>query len=204
MGGDQDERIGETERAALLVDIARDLQDSGALPRDRIVLREARIAYAVHAYFVLNDAYHRWRIEDGHNTQPAKIAALQCLCIIRFVPFRLLEPDNAETVAEAKCNEIFCMAIAAALLGIEIRELTTEKRDQYLRILDLLTAFECETIEPVIQATNYQIKRERNEYNLAILEADKPKIDAIITIFELLMENFRMLSASSGGTTSES
>jgi len=96
------------------------------------------------------------------------------------------------------------MAIAAALLGIEIRELTTEKRDQYLRILDLLTAFECETIEPVIQATNYQIKRERNEYNLAILEADKPKIDAIITIFELLMENFRMLSASSGGTTSES
>jgi hypothetical protein len=184
------------ERAAFLVEIARDLQSSGVLPKDRIALIESRIAAAVYAYFALNDAYKKWRIEDGHNTQPPKIAALQSLCIIRFSPFKVVHPEDARTVAEARANEIYCVAIMAAILGFDLLELSEERKNQYIRIIDLLNSMEIETIEPVIQDLNYEIKRDFGTYQLAILPSDRPKIEAIITICELLMENAALRGAS--------
>jgi hypothetical protein len=117
---------------------------------------------------------------------------------MRIEPFRLLEPDNALTIAESRPNEIFSVAVASAMLRINVGELTRERTDQWLRILDLLSSYTCETIELVIQNANYQIKREREEYRLDILEVDKPRIDSLITIFELLMENSKLRSELGG------
>ena len=185
---EQDEIRREAERVDLLVEIARDLQSNGTLPEPNIILNEARVRLATKAYFVLNDAYHRWRIEPGHNTQPPKIAAMQALCIIRVQPFRVLYPDNATTIAEARPNEIFALAIAMAILKIDMQDSGDEKTNQRLRILELLCAYECDSFEAVIEDANYRFHRERKDYNCNILDVDKPKIDSLITIFELMAE----------------
>jgi hypothetical protein len=189
VAGDEDDRAREKERAEFLIGIANDLQSSGALPSTSIILRLERVKLATHAYFILNDAYHRWRIEEGHFTQPPKIAALQSLCIMRVQPFRLAHPANATTIAEARSNEIFSLAAAGAILQVNVGTLTAARIDQWLRILDILSRVNCETIEQVIATVNMQIKRDRHDYSLSILEQDKPHIDVLITIFELLRDN---------------
>lgn len=194
MEGEQNDLLRQKERAEFLVEIARDLQASGVLPQNRLALREARVRLATHSYFALNDAYHRWRIEDGHNTQPPKIAALQCLCIMRIEPFGLVEPDNAQTISEARPNEIFALSVAAGILGFSVDDFSKEKLDQWLRILNLLSEVTCESIEPVIQDAAYEIKREIKEYNLVIFDVDKYKIDMLVTLFELLAENAKLKS----------
>jgi hypothetical protein len=202
----QDERVREAQREEFLIGIARDLQSSGILPEARLALREGRVRLATRSYFVLNEAYHRWRIEEGHYTQPPKIAALQSLCIMRIEPFRLIEPGNALTTAEARPNEIYAVAVASAILGIPINKQGQEKTDQWLRILDLWSSYTCESIESIIQDAEYQISRNRTDYRINILDVDMPRINSLVTIFELLLENSVLRSrrsrrASAKGTS---
>lgn len=192
MAGDLDDDAIETERYDFLMEIANDLQDADVLPRSAIVLRGARLKLATHSYFVLNDAYHRWRIEDGHYTQPPKIVALQCLCVLRMQPFLPLDFRDVHSVAEARANEIFCLAYACAVLGVDMNELSVDSKDRWLRILDILNRSNCETIELVVETANQRIIRKRNEYHLAIIDSDKAYIDALITIFELLSDNAKL------------
>jgi hypothetical protein len=84
---DNKERAHRVGRAEVLADIAADLQKDQVLPPDRIVLRAGRISVITKSYFVLRNAYCRWRIAPGHKVQLPKLAALQSLCIKRVEPF---------------------------------------------------------------------------------------------------------------------
>jgi hypothetical protein len=94
--------------------------------------------------------------------------------------------DDAQSVAEARCNEIFALAAATAALGIKIADLQAKNHDRWLRMLDILSRSECETIEPVIIDVNSSIDRDVEDYNIQILERDYQTIDSLITIFEFM------------------
>ena len=74
-----------------------------------------------------------------------------------FEPFRPVYLDNTKTVAEAKCNEIYALNCAATVLGFPIDPGTNVKDDFWYRLLDVLSAAGCQTLEAFRIDTNYKI-----------------------------------------------
>lgn len=175
-------------RADLLANIAKGLFVDGIFPADRIVLREARIPYLTRGYFLLNKAYKQWRISDGHNTEFPKIAALQAATIIRFQPFRPLHIGDARSTAEARCNEIFALTYALSILECSFLPNTPQKRDFWLRLLDILAEADIETLEPYVVDIDMECVRPLDEYTLAIHKDDKLVVNSLISIFELISD----------------
>lgn len=175
-----------TERAYLLRDVARELLDSGALPADRVVLREPRIRLLTQGYFLLNRAYKDWRIPAGHSNEKIRIAALQAVAIVRFQPFIPVDPANAQDLAEARCNEIFALAYALGMLGCKLALDGPGKVDLWLRVLDIMTEATVETLAPFIADINRQAERPLEDYALTLHARDKLVVNSLISIFELV------------------
>jgi hypothetical protein len=178
------ERI--SERVQLLRDIGKGLQADGVIPVDTVVFREARLLPMVRGYFLLNEAYKGWRIENGHNTEKPKIAALQAVVIARFQPFLPINPSDARTTSEARCNEIFALAYAGAILERPFVPNSPEKLDFWMRLLEIISGSSAETLEPFYHDVAMQIDRPLNSYTIAILKKDKLAINSLISIFELI------------------
>jgi hypothetical protein len=182
-----------SERANLLRDIAIDLLAQGILPEKTLIFKEARIPLLAKGYFLLTKAYKDWRLPHGHFTEKPKIAALQAICISQFQPFFPVNPTEAQTISEARCNEIFACAYALGIIERKFEIDTPERRDFWLRLLDILSGATIETLEPFIADVNYQIKRPLPEYTLTIHKSDRLIINSLISIFELLSAKGKLL-----------
>jgi hypothetical protein len=175
-----------TERANLLRDVAIELLESGALPADRIVLREPRIRLLTQGYFLLNKAYKDWRIPAGHSNEKVRIAALQAVVIARFQPFMPLDHEKAKDFAEARCNEIFALVYALGMLGCKLALDGPGKVDLWLRVLDIISEATIETLEPFFADINRRVQRPLGDYALTLHARDKLAINSLISIFELV------------------
>ncbi|MFT3673611.1 hypothetical protein [Aestuariivirga sp.] len=178
-----DEEIRAREN--LLREIADELISTGVISDKGVIFRSNLLKSVAESYFLLNDAYKRWRIVDGHRTHPAKAAALTCLVIARLQPFLPRDPNNARTLQQARANEIYALACAGVFLGTDLKG---HRIDVYLRLTDVLAAYSCETIEPYIVDRSVDNNRELSTYELKILEQDKLPINTLITIFEFASE----------------
>jgi len=170
-------------RAPVLVAIAERLVAEEAIPADRVVLLGKRVPIATAAYMILNDTYKRWRIQDGHWTEPPKIAALQAMAIMTILPFRPLYPDYVQTIAEARCNEVFAATVASAILGTDVVE--GKSVNFGARLLDMLSECRSETLEAYVTDLNEGIDSPLEHYVRSVHAADRFKINALVTIFEL-------------------
>ena len=176
-----------SERASLLRDVARELLDSGTLPSDRVVLREPRIRLLTQGYFLLNKAYKNWRLPPGHSNEKIKIAALQAVTIARFQPFLPLDPTNAKSLGEARCNEIFALVYGLGMLECKLMLDSPAKTDLWLRVLDIIaTAGTLETLDPFIADINERTLRPLEDYAFALNPNDELVINSLISIFELV------------------
>lgn len=173
-------------RATLLRDVARELLDSGTMPPHRIILREPRIRLLTEGYFLLNKAYKDWRIPEGHSNEKVRIAALQALTITQFQPFVPVDLTDARDLAEARCNEIFALVYALAMMDVTIELGNSDRTDLWLRILDILADATVETLEPFIADINRGTTRPLEDYTLAIHRRDALVINSLISIFELI------------------
>jgi hypothetical protein len=173
-------------RTALLLDIARELMDSGTLPTHRIILRQARIRLLTEGYFLLNKAYKDWRLPEGHSNEKIRIAALQAIVIVRFQPFVPIDPTDARDLTEARCNEIFALVYALVMIEARVALGAPEKTDFWLRILDILADASVETLEPFIADINRGMMRPLGDYTLVIHRHDRLAINSLISIFELI------------------
>jgi hypothetical protein len=174
------------ERTGILRDIAHALLDSGTLPRDRLMLRQDRIPLLTWGYFLLNKAYKDWRIPAGQSNEPARIAALQAMTIARFQPFLPLVPSDAQDLAEARCNEIFALTYALGILKHDLGAAGPDHLDFWLRVLDIIAAARVETLDPFLADANRKTIRPLAEYALVVHPHDKPMINGLISIFELI------------------
>jgi hypothetical protein len=175
-----------SERADVLKEIADDLISSGRLPDDEIIFREKRIHLIVNAYFILNHAYKKWRIDDGHFTQNEKIAALFSVAIMTFKPFRPLDPEKVTTRAQLKANEIYALELASVIINASLRPNPDVSSNSMRRIMDILSGIYSQTLEAYVQDVNYQCAKKTTEYDLDFHESDKLPVDSLITIYELL------------------
>ena len=179
-----------SERTKLLLEHARELLNSGAVPSRHVELAEHRIQLTSESYFLLNRAYKGWRMPDGHFTELPKIAALQCVTISRLQPFFPLQiPVDEANVGIIKCNEIFACSYALGILERDFHPNTPEKIDFWLRLLDVISGTTAETIEPYIVDKKLEINKPLEQYNhtiTSVLEQDKLGINSLISIFELL------------------
>ena len=170
----------------LFAEHARELLSSGALPADRVALAEHRIPLISEGYFLLNKAYKDWRLPDGHFTELPKIVALQAVVISRLQPFFPLQsPVDRVDVGVIRCNEIFACSYALGVIEHDFQPDTPQKVDFWLRLLDIIAAPSCETIEPYIMDKMFEIKRPLEDFQLSVLDPDKPIINSLISIFEL-------------------
>jgi hypothetical protein len=176
-----------SERAGLLREVARELLNSGTLPPDRIVLREPRIRLLTEGYFLLNKAYKDWRLPSGHSNEKIKIAALQAATIARFQPFLPLDPTNAKSLGEARCNEIFALVYGLGMLECKLMLDGPAKADLWLRVLDIIAAAgKLETLDPFIADINQKTLRPLEDYAFTIHPNDKLVINSLISIYELV------------------
>ena len=177
--------------------IGRALQDRSILPKNSIIFRENKVLPMVRGYFLLNKSYKDWRIHAKHNTEKPKIAALQSVVIRRFQPFLPVDPSNARSIAEARCNEIYALTYAMSILETSFVPDTPEKRDFWLRLLDIIADSSVVTLEPYFQDLKYQVERELNQYTVAIQPQDKLAINSLISIFELISAKGALLTGKS-------
>jgi hypothetical protein len=176
-----------SERAGLLREVARELLNSGTLPPDRIVLREPRIRLLTEGYFLLNKAYKDWRLPSGHSNEKIKIAALQAATIARFQPFLPLDPTNAKSFGEARCNEIFALVYGLGMLECKLLLDSPAKTDLWLRVLDIIAAAgKLETLDPFIADINQKTPGPLEDYAFTVHPNDKLVINSLISIYELV------------------
>ena len=153
-------------------------------------MRGGRFPYISEGYFLLNRAYKDWRMPDGHFTERPKIAALQCVTISRYQPFfPLIVPVDEANIGVIKCNEIFALSYALGILEISFKPDSNEKVDFWLRLLDVISAASCQTLEAYSVDRSFGIERPLEEYDHLITNIhpdDKPIINALISIFELM------------------
>ena len=105
---------------------------------------------------------------------------------MRFQPLLPLRSDNASDVAKAKCNEIFASNMRIGNLESPLKPNTAERIDFWLRLLDILSEGNIDSLEPYIQDINYQINKPLEEYQSSILPKDRLDINSLISIFELI------------------
>jgi hypothetical protein len=107
--------------------------------------------------------------------------------ISRLQPFFPVQvPVDPIDIGVIKCNEIFACSYALGVIERDFRPDTPQKIDFWLRLLDIISASSCETIEPYIVDKKLEIRRPLEDYHLSVLERDKPIINSLISIFELL------------------
>ena len=73
---------------------------------------------------------------------------------------------------------------------------TPQKIDLWLRILDVISAASAQTLEPYTADQNLQISRGLHEYDNSIADIhpdDKPIINSLISVFELLSSKGELL-----------
>jgi catechol 2,3-dioxygenase-like lactoylglutathione lyase family enzyme len=83
-------------------------------------------------------------------------------------------------------NLTLACSYALGVIERDFRPDTPQKIDFWLRLLDIISASSCETIEPYIVDKKLEIRRPLEDYHLSVLERDKPIINSLISIFELL------------------
>lgn len=166
--------------------IAEDQISSGILPEDEVVLRAPRIEWVVTGYFLLNRAYKKLKINDGHFTQDEKIAALTCMSISTFAPFRPIDRSNIKSIGAAKANEVYALACASTILGANLKFNFASSSNMMFRIMDIISESVSATLEPYIVDLDLNIKKKVSDYDLSISAEDTLAINSLITIFELL------------------
>lgn len=174
-------------RVAAFTQIAEDHVMLGIIPNAEIVLRLVRVRLAVKGYFILNRAYKRWKINASHLTQEEKIAALMCMSIATFKPFRPVDPNKVSSIGAAKANEIYSLACASSIIGARLKFNFFSSSNMMFRIMDIMTASHSETLEPFIVDAELGIEKQISDYDtISIKDGDKMPLNALITIFELL------------------
>lgn len=152
--------------------------------------RLARMKTVTEAYFILNECYKAWRIAPGHFTEEPKIAAITCAAIQKIVPFVPQTPNMVTTVGEAKCNEIFALNCAAAIIGVPLGD-GGFKQDFWLRLLDILSDIECRTLDAFVTDINNQRQKPMEDYVRKLHRKDQLELNSLISIFEILCNKHR-------------
>jgi hypothetical protein len=173
-----------TKRAKFLRTIGDSIITKKVISDKNVIFKTNKIKLVTEGYFLLNEAYKKWRIKNNHNTQAPKIAALTCMAIGTFQPFVPTNPANAKTIQQARCNEIYALACASVIIGMPLLK---DKKDIYFRLLDVLSKCDSETIQPYLLDKSLSNDRELKTYKFEIHETDKLQIDSLITIFEMAL-----------------
>jgi hypothetical protein len=174
-----------SERQEFLTSIGEDLLKPSIQQGNLIVFRIGRMKVLTEAYFILNECYKAWRITPGHFTEDPKVAALTCAAIIKIVPYRPQTLNMAKTVGEFKCNEIYALNCASAILGIPL--ISDEfKEDFWLRLLEILSDIKCRTLDAFVNDVSAGQQKDLAFYVRDIDPEDYLGINSLITIFELL------------------
>lgn len=183
------------ERRDFLTRIGEELLKPSVYRGELIVFRIGRMKALTEAYFILNESYKAWRIVPGHNTEESKIAALTCAAIMKIVPFRPQTLIMAKTVGEYKCNEIYALNCAAAIVGVSLGLDQDLKPDFWLRLLDILSDVKCHTLDGFVADINAGRQEPLESYVAEIDRRDHLEINTLITIFELLCGKHKKPSA---------
>lgn len=190
------------ERREFLTRIGEEFLKPSIYRGELIVFRIGRMKALTEAYFILNESYKAWRIVAGHNTEEPKIAALTCAAIIKIVPFRPQTLNMAKTVGEFKCNEIYALNCAAAILGVSLGLDKDFKPDFWLRLLDILSDARCHTLDNFVADVNGGKQNSLESYVRDVDPRDHLEINSLITIFELLCDKHKKPSVQSKSNSS--
>lgn len=173
-----------SERSSFLLLVAKDMLSAGVFPAGSVAIREERIPLVARAYFHLSDSYKSLRIKEDHFTELSKIAALQCVAIMKIEPFYSLDPTNAVNMAQAKPNELFAIYAASIVIKVPINEAV--KEDFMFRLLDIMSGCDSLTLEGYRNRDNLEDYDDIDDFLLQLDPQDMVIIDCLICLFEML------------------
>jgi hypothetical protein len=150
-----------------------------------LVVNSDLLKTSAKLYFSLNRAYKCWRVVEGHNTQPAKIAALTTVAIMLVRP--ILSVDGSESRELFYSNPFFALQTGCGIIRANMDAL---KEDTTLRIAGWLDTIRINSANSSISTIKTCIAA--NEF-LRIEDApvelnpqEVVTIDMIVSMFELI------------------
>jgi hypothetical protein len=146
---------------------------------DDLLLTSAKL------YFSLNRAYKLWRVVDGHNTQPAKIAALTAASIMLARP--IYSAGGVETPALFYANPYLALLAGCGVVDAKFDSL---KEDTTLRIANWLDTLRINSSGQAISTIKTCIRSGeflKVEDTAIVLEAKEViALDMLVSTFELV------------------
>lgn len=135
-------------------------------------------------YFALNRAYKPWRIEDGHRTQPSKIAALVALSVMAVSPFRSAkQSDNFFRI-----NPLFALHAGLTRVEVTVSDIGV---DSVKRLIRWLNIFHLSGASDWINRMSVLVETAEfasyEEIPLSLSYADVANIDMMVAYVEALL-----------------
>jgi hypothetical protein len=189
------------ERYREVWDFAQDVLTSGTLgPPDslEVYLNDEVLLAATKAYFLVSDAYKAERLENGHTTEPPKLAAISALVFADFKPLRIIDVSqpirNPLTIhANALLSLYWAGQVFNQPLMSQISQrLTADWRPRYYRVLKSvqlasLSAYKLDISRGIV-APYYDMLLDQDGDNHASRLSDMPLIESMVLLFELLWQ----------------
>lgn len=172
-------------RKAFLLEVAKVFKAETDLSVYGLELDLDAVEVAATLYFALNRSYKIWRIADGHNTQPAKIAALTAVAIMMVRP--VFSPTADDTHALLVTNPYLAMTASLSIIGATLEALKPDTIERIARWLDkvrISSSREAVTIIATAKLAGEFLRIE--DIALPLTPREVVELDMVVSTFELI------------------
>lgn len=148
-----------------------------------LVVDEVMIKVCGRLYFAINREYKKFRIENGHNTQPTKIAGLTAASIMLVRPIFSVQ----ESAAAFFSNPFFALFCGSAISGANFSIIQADTMMRLSGWIDTFRILESgQLIDKIQTCTRAGEFLSLEEMPLRITTSELFQLDMFVGIFELL------------------
>lgn len=168
-----------------LLEVAKNFESGFDLKACGLELDLDSVSVAATFYFALNRSYKTWRIADGHNTQPPKIAALTAVALMMVRP--IFSPEAVETKSLLLTNPYLAMNASLSIIGTTLDKLKPDTVERIARWLDRLRiAASLQAVEKIALAKASGEFLPLEDIAISLTPSEVVDLDMVVSAFELI------------------
>lgn len=178
------EKVRVEKRSVALFQVASSVASSPAFCGQKYTFQKSHFDGLAAYYYLLNEAYKRARIINGHRTRPAKIAALSCLAISVIMPIR---PASGviSCLEDLYINPLFAMRLGTSIVN---HPLHLQHHDNQMRFCRSLIDVEFDFAANYANDFQQGIINYDQKYSFSLERANRSIVDMKVNMFEVLGE----------------
>lgn len=146
-------------------------------------LSDENAMYLSEAYFLVNEAYKERRQNEGHKTQPPKIAAITAAVIGMVNPLRPAAPPQAATKETTYANPLFALRAACTIVDHPIHKRPWEQR---MWFCDQTRLDRLECLDSYLELVRAGKRTIGDLFDISLSDADLARIEGRFSFYAVL------------------